>query len=296
MNKSFKYLFFVYFSLLCNICFSAPIQVCSAENFYGNIAVLIGGKHVKVTNIISNPNSDPHLFCTSPKIAIAITTAQIVIYNGVDYDPWIIQFMESQPCKNKLVVINVAEVTGIQGNNPHIWYNPHTFSVLAKILAEKFSALQPDNKAYFESNLTSFNTRYKEVFNLIDNIKSKHSGTSVIATEPVFGYMADALGFDMKGKEFQWVIMNGSDPSPKMTADFIEQIKNKKVKILFYNNQVTSSTTEYIQSLAKQNNIQIVGISETMPDNNNVIEWFSNELKEILKALNNSKNPKAKNN
>ena len=48
---------------------------------------------------------------------------------------------------------------------------------------------------------------------------------------------------------------------------------------------MTDSTTKDILSLAKQNNIQIVGISETMPDNKNVIEWLTSELDEIENAM-----------
>lgn len=287
MSSLFKYFILSWLILLCNIAFSNPIQVCSAENFYGNVAEMIGGKHVKVSSIISNPGADPHLFSVSPKNVIEVTDSQVIIYNGADYDPWMIRLLVAQPSNNKLAVIDVSLLMGNKkGDNPHIWYNPQTFPILAKFLAEKFSSIQPENKSYFEKNLSSFNNEYKTVFSLISDIKSKYSGTSVIATEPVLGYMSDALGFDMKGKEFQWIIMNGSEPSPKLTVDFINQIKNKKVKILFYNSQVTETTTKYILNLARQNNIKIVGISETMPVNKNVIEWLTGELEEIRNALN----------
>ena len=36
---------------------------------------------------MSNPDQDPHLFEVSPAIARQIAGAQIVIYNGADYDP-----------------------------------------------------------------------------------------------------------------------------------------------------------------------------------------------------------------
>jgi len=287
MSKFLRCFIYICFLLLSTTVFSNPIFVCSAENFYGNVAKMIGGKYVKVSSIISNPGADPHLFSISPKNAIEVTKAQIIIYNGAGYDPWMTQLLSSQPGNNKLAVIDVADLVGIEkGNNPHIWYKPETFQILAKFLAEKFSAIQPGNKTYFEDNLKSFNTKYQAVFNLINTIKSKHSGISVIATEPIFSYMSGALGFDMKGKKFQQVIMNGSEPSPKMTAEFINEIKNKKVKILFYNSQVTSSTTKNILNLAQQNNIAVVGVPETMPNNNNVIDWLISVLKEIENTLN----------
>ena len=112
------------------------------------------------------------------------------------------QLLSSRQKEKKLAIINVAELLGVKaGDNPHIWYKPDTFPKLALLLAEKFSEFDPDNKAYFEENLNSFNDKYKEVYSLIESIKSNFSGTNVIATEPIFGYMADALGFNMKGEK-----------------------------------------------------------------------------------------------
>ena len=41
---------------------SSSINIVAAENFYGNIVSQIGGSHVNVTSIISDPNVDPHTF------------------------------------------------------------------------------------------------------------------------------------------------------------------------------------------------------------------------------------------
>ena len=275
---------FLYF--LCSTGNSNNIKVCSAENFYGNVAKIIGGEYVDVTSIISNPDADPHLFSVSPNTAKAISRAQIIIYNGADYDPWMIQLLSSKQRDNKHTIICVAELAGVKkGNNPHIWYKPDTFPKLASLLAQKFSEIEPENKTYFKNNLDSFNDQYKKIYNLIKSIKSSFSGTNVIATEPIFGYMSDALGFNMKGERFQWIIMNGSEPSPKITAAFIDEIKSNTIKILYYNNQVTDPTTENILKLAKDNNIKTIGVSETMPNNQNVIQWLAKSLEDTQKAL-----------
>src|SRR5712692_8896492 len=38
------------------------INVVAAENFYGNIVQQLGGSHVKVTSILSDPSADPHKY------------------------------------------------------------------------------------------------------------------------------------------------------------------------------------------------------------------------------------------
>src|SRR5579875_2582633 len=48
---------------------NGPIQVVAGEDFGGNIAEQIGGSHVHVTSIITNPNTDPHEYETDPSDA-----------------------------------------------------------------------------------------------------------------------------------------------------------------------------------------------------------------------------------
>ncbi len=63
------------FAALCALSFGAvaqtpaaaqapaqPVQIVAAENFYGDVAKQLGGAHVSVTSILSNPDQDPHLF------------------------------------------------------------------------------------------------------------------------------------------------------------------------------------------------------------------------------------------
>ena len=65
-----------------------PIAIVAAENFYGDVAKQIGGVSVAVASILTNPDQDPHLFEASPSVARAISDARIVVYSGIDYDPW----------------------------------------------------------------------------------------------------------------------------------------------------------------------------------------------------------------
>lgn len=59
----------------------------------------------------------------------------------------------------------------------------------------------------------------------------------------------------MQGIDFQWKIMNDTEPSPQMLAAYEGLITGHKVKVLFYNKQVTEPTTKNILKLADQNKI-----------------------------------------
>lgn len=264
---------------------ASPVQIVAAENFYGELAQEIGGKNVSVTSIINNPDADPHLFTTSPQTGKLLAQAQIIIYNGVGYDPWMEQML-SNVDRSKVIIINVGELMKIKsGANPHIWYQPATFPALAKVLSEKINQIDPAAKSVTEKNLQVFLMANRQVVKQIDDIKQSYSGTSVTATEPVFGYMAQAMGLKMKGEDFQWKIMNDSEPTPKMVAGYQGLLNQKQVKIMFYNNQVSDSLTGNMQQLARSNGIKVVGVSETLPKNTKINRWLSNEINATARAL-----------
>lgn len=92
----------------------------------------------------------------------------------------------------------------------------------------------------------------EQVTNRIAEIKPMANGVSVTATEPVFGYMAAALGFKMENYDFQLAVMNDTEPSFQQTVDFEKCLNEKTVRILFYNSQVTDPTTQRMLELAKK--------------------------------------------
>src|SRR5580704_1477004 len=67
---------------------STAINVVAAENFYGDMVKQLGGSHVSVTSILSDPNIDPHQYESNNATAQVVSRAQLVIENGLEYDSW----------------------------------------------------------------------------------------------------------------------------------------------------------------------------------------------------------------
>ena len=271
----------VSFFLSCLLAVSAlqaeSVKIVAAENFYGDIARQVGGSSVKVTTILNNPNQDPHEFQSDVSTAIAIADADIVIYNGIGYDDWVEKLLQARGTK-KRQVIKVADLIGASsGDNPHLWYDPKTMPALAGKL---------DEFLHKPTELTAFTLSMQPLAEKIAALKKKYTGVKVTATEPVFGYMAAALGLQMLNTNYQVAMMNGTEPSFQQTADFQNSLTNKKVQILFYNNQVSTPSTKRMQAIAQQNNIPIVGVSEMQPPSEkNYQDWMMSELLQVEKAL-----------
>ncbi|WP_395066607.1 metal ABC transporter solute-binding protein [Paraburkholderia silvatlantica] len=274
---------------------SATIAVVAAENFYGDVVKQIGGNYVDVTSILSNPDQDPHLFEASPKTARALQNARVVVYNGADYDPWMSKLLGATgPGKSgtngtngtSRTTIVAADLVGKKaGDNPHLWYDPKTMPAVARAVSAALGAADPAHKSVYDANLATFLASLQPVDARVAALRARYRGQPVTATEPVFGYMSDAIGLDMRNQRFQLATMNDTEASASDIAAFERDLRERRVRVLIYNSQATEALTRRMLALAKQSNVPSVSVTETQPAGVNFQQWMLAQLDSLDKAL-----------
>ncbi len=261
------------------------IAVVAAENFYGSVAQQIGGDRVAVASILNNPDQDPHLFEVSPAVVRQIAAAEIVIYNGADYDPWMEQLLKVTPKPGRTVIVAADLVHKKAGDNPHLWYDPPTMPAVASALAAALAAIDPAHQDDYAARLQTFIASLAPLKEKIAAIRSKYAGVPVTATEPVFGYMAAALKLTMRNERFQLAIMNDTEPSAGDLAAFERDLKTHQVRVMFYNKQASDKLVQHLVDLARASNIPVVGVTETAPPGLSYQDWMLMQLDATEKAL-----------
>lgn len=285
MIKKLLFMLFLVLTITHGLARAATINIVAAENVYGEVAKEIGGKYVNVLNILNNPSQDPHLFTINPSTAKSITDADIIVYNGADYDPWMKSLLANKSPKNP-EIINIAQLMSIKpGSNPHIWYITETMPTYADYLANQLIQRDPQNKKYYKKQLAKFKLNDQSVILLTKQLKQRFQNTPVIATEPVFNYAADSIGLDMHGKEFQLSVMNDISPTIDQIKQFEDDLREHHVKILIYNKQVVNSLTKQMLAIAQKEKIPVVGVSEMLPPGMTYTQWMVRELTELKWAL-----------
>jgi zinc/manganese transport system substrate-binding protein len=263
---------------------SGTVAVVAAENEYGSMAQAIGGNRVTVTSLLANPNTDPHEFEASASTARTLSNARLVIKNGIGYDSWIDRLLSASPRSGRLV-LSVGELLGHRsGDNPHIWYLPSGWEVEANAIAADLGKLDPAHRSYFQQRKAAWLTSLQPVYREIAAVRRKTNGKTVIATEPVYGYMIGALGATSLDAEFQKAIMNGTDPSPRSVAAFEAALQHHTVHMLFYNSQVADPTTTNMRTIAARAHVPIVGVTETQPPNLSFVQWQLSQLENVGRA------------
>jgi zinc/manganese transport system substrate-binding protein len=262
------------------------ITVVASTNVYADVIAQLGGTHVAVTGILSNPNTDPHDYESSTTDAGAVARATLVVQNGIGYDAFMNKLEVASPNARR-VVIDVGQSLGYKnGDNPHLWYKPDTMPRLAPLIVAALVKQDPADRSAFESNLKRFQASLQPWFRQIAAIKKQYRGTPVAVTEPVFDYAAMAAGLTIRTPyTFQAAIMGGIDPSPQDVQKQENFFTKKQIRIFFYNQQAVAPITVQLLSLAHQQHIPVVGVYETKPLNNTYQQWMMAEMSAVQRAL-----------
>jgi zinc/manganese transport system substrate-binding protein len=267
---------------------AGQILAVGAENEYANVISQIGGRYVAVGAIESNPNTDPHTFEASPSIAHEVSTARLIVQNGVGYDTYMNRIEAASPSSSRKI-IDVQKLLGLPDStpNPHLWYMPRTMPAVAQELVKDLSAIEPAHAAYFAANASRFDASLAPWYAALKTFAAKYPHTPVATTEPVGDYMLQAAGtVNLTPFTFQADIMNGVDPSPQDVTLQNGLFSGHKVKVFLYNQQVTDSLTQTLLARAHQDRIPVVGVYETMPvPGYDYQSWMLAEVHALQKAV-----------
>jgi zinc/manganese transport system substrate-binding protein len=263
---------------------AAPIRVVVAEGVYGEAVERIGGGNVALTAIVVSPWADPHDYEPTPSAARQISDAHIVVYNGIGYDGWADRLAAASGAGSRVISVAALLHRGAT-DNPHLWFDPLAMPALADALVSALSRIDPAGAAGYADRGRAYKTELAAIDRRIAAVRAMYSGSPVAATEPVFGYMADALALDMRHQAFQRSVMNDTEPAARDIAAIESDLRGSAVRLLFYNSQVGGALTERLLGLARAARIPVVGVTETKPAGMTYVQWILSMLDATEGAL-----------
>lgn len=267
---------------------TSKINIVTTTDFYAEVAKAVVGDKGTVSSIINNPAIDPHDYEPTTNVAQTVSKADFTIANGLGYDSW----MNKLNKNGTYIKIGENVMDKKTGDNPHIWYNPNTMPDYANYLAAQLGKKYPKNKAYFKQNAQEYIASLKPLQKELTQLKvlaNKLPNKNVYVTEPVFDYSIKAMGFNIANKKFEQAIENGTDPTPNTIQTMHQGIKNKQIAFMVLNTQTDSKLVNNLVKLAKQNNIPILNVTETLPKGKTYKQWMLSQYQDLNKILQSEK-------
>ena len=204
----------------------------------------IGGDRIELHGIVPE-GVNSHTFEPAPKVAQLLSTADIVLVNGLKLEDPTAELATTNAKKGSEIVAlgtkSLPESEYIydfsfpkkEGKpNPHLWTDPLFAIKYADEAAAALSAKDPSNKDYYEANRVAFD---KKATALSDALKTAQA-TIPGGKKELLTYH-DAYAYF--GRDYGWKIIgavqpsNFEDPTAKEVVSLITQIRSEKVPVIF---------------------------------------------------------------
>ena len=282
---------------------TTPISVVTSTNVWGVVVSQIGGQYVTVRPLVTDPSADPHSFEPSAQAQLAVSKAELIVTNGGGYDEWMTTLIDASG--SVAPVIDAVELLGsgavasktsssatpasavdAEPFNEHVWYDLPTVDAVAQRVADELSDLRPEQASDFRANADAFADGITGLTTKVQAIKAAHDGTGIADTEPVPLYLTEAAGLvDKTPERFSQAIEEGTDVPPTVLNDTLALFTGGQITALVYNSQTASPETETVLNAAKQADIAIVPVAETLPENKDYLSWMDETITALATAL-----------
>jgi zinc transport system substrate-binding protein len=242
-------------------------------------------------SVMVAPGSSPHAYEPKASQMVAIAKADVYFFIGVEFEQaWLGRF-KSQNTALRFVDMNegVERIAMLEhhhdeghgkekheekdGENmdPHTWTSPKNVALMAKNIYATLAKIEPQNAAFYKTNLEEFlqeisNTN-AEIKNILKDLPPK---SSFMVFHPSWGYFANDYNLRQIAVE-----AGGKSPKPKEMIKIIEEAKEEHVKVIFAQPEFSDKSAKII---AKEANVAVVKISPLSE------EWSQN-LINMAKAI-----------
>jgi zinc/manganese transport system substrate-binding protein len=286
-------------TILLMLTFSTPalakVNIVATLPWIGSLANEIGKDKVAV-KVLVKPSQDPHQIEAKPSMILAVKSADILIYNGLDleigYLPLLIESSRNpkiQPgqagnldCSQFIKVIEKHETVDRSMGDVHPLGNPHyhlsaqNILGVARGMAQALSNLDQENASFYKTNLATFEAKLKEKRKEWSRVSLK--GKRFVAYHRFFEYLAQEFGFQIVGYVEE---KPGIPPSAGYVEKLIESMRRSKPDGII-------TTTYYgkneINALSEKTGVKSIVIPHDVGSVSGTNDWFS-LMDTVLKSL-----------
>lgn len=277
-----------------------PVTVVASFSILGDLARQIGGVRVTVIDLIG-PDQDAHGFQPSPTDARKLTSANVILVNGLGFEGYMDRLVKASGSKARPVVVSEGIATlqkaktadahghdhGKAGVDPHGWQSVANARIYARNIAKALSAADPAGKPDYDANLAAYLAKLdaleSEIKAMVAALPTDRR--TVATSHNAFRYLARDTGLTFHALQG---VSAETEPSAADMARIIRQLKPLKNAAVFLEN-VTDPRK--IQQIATESGAKVGGTlySDALSLANGpaatYIDMMRHNVREIAKAL-----------
>lgn len=262
----------------------------------------IGGKRVNVESIYP-AGANEHTFEPTQRDMISLAEADLLFYIGLGLEGFIesaedalskenVKFVRTSDAvtEEELVQVEENHEDGAEdeeeneGNSnetdPHVWISPVLSQKLAKSIKDSLIAEDPEGAEIYEANFEKLIRNLEQLDQAFNKLSNEAENKTFFVSHAAFGYIAKTYNFE----QVAVAGLNSQDePSQRELADIIESAKEKKIKYVVFEQNVSSKVTEIVRNEIGAEAVEMHNLGAlTQKDIDNGETYFTLMEKNIL--------------
>lgn len=264
------------------------IQVVTSFSILEDLVRELGGEHVEVVNLVDR-NSDAHMYQPKPSDGVAISKADLVVFNGLGFEGWMTRLIQNSGyAKKQLVASAGVDPISHEGElDPHAWQSFSNIRTYINNITEALRTIKPQYAGYFSD-------RKAEYLNKLEMLEGQltNSIKQIPISERVVVTGHDAFGYLGREYDIQFMAPMGlsmeSEASAEDVSTVINQIRKQKVSALFIENV---SNPRLLEQISAETGVGIGGrlysdaLSEMGGPANSYLNMMRHNLQSMIVAL-----------
>ncbi|MGL4317014.1 MAG: metal ABC transporter substrate-binding protein [Pseudomonas sp.] len=267
------------------------IQVVTSFSILADLTHEIGGERIELTNFVG-ADADAHVYEPSPDNAKALLKADLIIANGLGFEPWLERLLDSTEPSGKRINASAGVLPlmlddeGEQVPDPHAWQSLSNAEVYVRNIAKALSEVDPAHAQEYATRRDAYLTRLhallKEANSRFATLPA--SQRKVVTSHDAFGYLGQAW-------QLKFIAPQGlsthDEPSAAEVAALIRQLRNEGVRAVFVEN---IRDPRLIQQIAEEAGATVGGTlySDALASQapaNTYLGMFKHNLDTLMAAL-----------
>ncbi len=246
---------------------SPILNVVATTGMIADAARAVGGSAVSVTALMGS-GVDPHGYRQTRSDIVAMSRADLVLWNGLYLEAQLEEFLAKLARKTKVVAVAEAAPENMllahedyAGRaDPHIWMVPDLWQYAVREVEAAMTATQPESAALFAENAAVYLETLQHAGDYAKRALSQIPQDSrvLISAHDAFGYFGRAYGFDVMGIQG---ISTESEAGLQRIRELVDMIVARDIKAVFVESSVSDRNVRaLIEGAAAQgHDVQIGG-------------------------------------
>ncbi|MDX1971295.1 MAG: zinc ABC transporter substrate-binding protein [Candidatus Sumerlaeia bacterium] len=246
---------------------SSSLRIVATTGMLGDVAREVFPEGIQITTLM-RPGVDPHTYVPTREDTLALTEAQVILYNGLHLEGRMGDILERMEAGRKvyrasdyvqadLILSTGAENSGDRVEDPHLWTDVALWAGMVEKLSTQWASDFPESAEVIRENSREYVARLRALHGWgLERFETIPQTQRILVTaHDAFGYFGRAYGLEVHGVQG---ISTESEAGLSDLNALVDLIVERRIPSIFVESSVSPKNIQALREGATARGHEVV--------------------------------------